>query len=255
MNGFMASQFRRFLSFLGQRRSLSVEDRRAGLWRGLCLGDKNGGPTQMALRLKLSLESLGRFCLDDIFARYHSWWLAEGFDTGPTAAGVFELVQHGCPREEAARQIHEESGGTSAGCNPAHRASPLAMMDFLSLNDLGDLAREEARLTHLHPDAGETSAAVVLLCRHLIDGTAWTEALQSVATQVRGPTRQALLDPNARPLERGGHAPEVLRTAISFLSANRHFASALQASLDFAGPANYSPVLVGAIAGARWGTG
>ena len=31
------------------------------------------------------------------------------------------------------------------------------------------------------------------------------------------------------------------------------FAEALGASLTFAGPANYGPVLVGAIAGARWG--
>jgi hypothetical protein len=31
------------------------------------------------------------------------------------------------------------------------------------------------------------------------------------------------------------------------------FAEALERSLDFAGPANYCPILVGAIAGARWG--
>jgi hypothetical protein len=31
------------------------------------------------------------------------------------------------------------------------------------------------------------------------------------------------------------------------------FADAITASLSFAGPANYGPVLVGAIGGARWG--
>jgi ADP-ribosylglycohydrolase len=157
---FMDNLFRRYLSILGQRRSLSVDDRRAGMWWGLRLGDKNGGPTQMALRLKQSLESLHRFCPDDIFSRYYSWWLAEGFDTGPTAGGVFELVQAGLSRDEATRQIHEETEGGTAGCNPAHRASPLAMMDFLPLNNLSELARQEARLTHLHPDASEASAAI-----------------------------------------------------------------------------------------------
>lgn len=207
----------------------------------------------MALRLKQSLESLGRFCPDDVFARYLQWWRTEGFDTGPTAAGVFALIEAGLDRETAVRQIHEESGGATAGCNPAHRAAPLAMMEFLPLAELGDLARREARLTHLHADAGETSAAVVLLARHLIDGLPWPEALQATAAQVQGPAREALLAPQARPLDPGGHAPEVLRAAVSFLNRHRDFASALQASLTFAGPANYSPVLVGTLAGARWG--
>ena len=127
------------------------------------------------------------------------------------------------------------------------------MMEFLPLAELGDLARREARLTHLHADAGETSAAVVLLARHLIDGLPWPEALQATAAQVQGPAREALLAPQARPLDPGGHAPEVLRAAVSFLNRHRDFASALQASLTFAGPANYSPVLVGTLAGARWG--
>ncbi len=129
----------------------------------------------MALRLKQSLESLGKFCPDEVFARYLQWWRTEGFDTGPTAAGVFALIEAGLDRETAVRHIHEESGGTTAGCNPAHRAAPLAMMDFLPLAQLGDLARQEARLTHLHPDAGETSAAVVLLARHLINGLPWPD--------------------------------------------------------------------------------
>jgi hypothetical protein len=49
---------------------------------------------------------------------------------------------------------------------------------------------------------------------------AWTEALQCVAVQVQGPARLALLDPNVSPLDRGGHAPEVLRAAIAFVSAS-----------------------------------
>ena len=174
---------------------MTTEDRRAGLWRGLGQADRNGGPTQMALRLKQSLESLGRFCPEDVLERYLQWWRTEGFDTGPTAAGVFALIEAGLDRETAVRQIHEESGGATAGCNPAHRAAPLAMMEFLPLAELGDLARREARLTHLHADAGETSAAVVLLARHLIDGLSWPEALQATAAQVQGPAREALLAP------------------------------------------------------------
>jgi ADP-ribosylglycohydrolase len=45
----------------------------------------------------------------------------------------------------------------------------------------------------------------------------------------------------------------VLRAAVYFVGTSGSFAEALERSLVFAGPANYCPVLVGAIAGARWG--
>ena len=40
-----------------------------------------------------------------------------------------------------------------------------------------------------------------------------------------------------------------------FVTEGADFPSALDASLRFAGPANYCPVLVGVLAGARWGQG
>ena len=55
------------------------------------------------------------------------------------------------------------------------------------------------------------------------------------------------------PGNNGGFAPDVLRAALHFVGTSGSFAEALERSLAFAGPANYCPVLVGAIAGARWG--
>jgi hypothetical protein len=40
---------------------------------------------------------------------------------------------------------------------------------------------------------------------------------------------------------------------VHFVARHDSFGEALSESLSFAGPANYCPVLVGAIAGARWG--
>ena len=52
----------------------------------------------------------------------------------------------------------------------------------------------------------------------------------------------------------GGFAPEVLRAAVYFVGSSASFSEALERSLAFAGSANYCPVLVGAIGGARWGS-
>jgi ADP-ribosylglycohydrolase len=55
------------------------------------------------------------------------------------------------------------------------------------------------------------------------------------------------------PGNNGGFAPDVLRAAVFFVRTSNCFTEALERSLVFAGDANYCPVLVGAIAGARWG--
>jgi ADP-ribosylglycohydrolase len=127
------------------------------------------------------------------------------------------------------------------------------MMPFLPTNALADLARAEARLTHLHPDAGEASASVVLLCRHLINGMDWQEAIDQTAKEVKGKSKFSLLLPDSNPLNKGGYAPEVLRAAVSIVQSSSDCGSALDASFKFSYPGHYCPILVGAIAGARWG--
>jgi hypothetical protein len=97
-------------------------------------------------------------------------------------------------------------------------------------------------LTHYDLLAGEVAATVNKLCRALIRGVCWDVAMP----QGRFPNEEG-------PGSNGGFAPDVLRAALHFVGTSGCFTEALERSLVFAGPANYCPVLVGAIAGARWG--
>jgi ADP-ribosylglycohydrolase len=228
-------------------------ERARGILLGLLMGDRNGGPIQMALELASSLRRLGRFSLNDVRLRYLRWFLQEGTDTGPVSARVFELISFGVEPGDAVAQVDREFGGLTAGCNPAHRAAPLAMCSFIADDDLSVTAVQEAKLTHEHALAGDVSAAVVMLCRALVRGAAWSEALK-IATIARQPATQAALSLPIRPmLKSGGFAPDVLRAGIFFVDRHSSFEAALSEALRFAGPANYCPVLVGSIAGARWG--
>jgi ADP-ribosyl-[dinitrogen reductase] hydrolase len=228
-------------------------DRIRGVLLGLAAGDRNGGPIRMALRLAESLTERRCFDPDDILARYLGWWRDGAFDTGPTTATVLSLIDGGMDASEAVKLAHDQTGGMTAGCNPAHRCAPLAMAHFLSDDELAGCAFEEAGLTHHDPLAGDVAAAVVVLCRALIRGLLWDAALSSAAAGRLDPTVQALDLANTAPLSPGGFAPQVLRAAVHFVSHHGSFNDALTASLSFAGPANYCPVLVGAIGGARWG--
>lgn len=236
-----------------------IRQRAQGLLFGLAAGDRNGGPLQMAVRVCESLIEVDDIDIFDILDRYLEWYRAGAFDTGPVAARVFELIDGGMAYDDAALRTHREFDRQTAGCNPAHRGSVLAMFKPVSCRDLPDqwiakCAKREAGLTHCHDLAGDVSAATVVLCRHLILGDAWPEALRFAAKGRMKETQLALLPSEFEDLDAGGYSPEVLKAAISFLQFNDSFESALLTSLEFAGPANYCPVLVGAIGGARWGS-
>jgi len=138
-----------------------TRDRVKGILLGLAAGDKIGGPLCMALQVAESLIDCNGFDMEDIGRRYLKWWRREGFDTGPTSDMVFQLVISGQSFNIAARQVHEETNGYTAGCNPAHRAVPLVMCAELGDDDLAGAAIADAGLTHHHALAGDVSAAVV----------------------------------------------------------------------------------------------
>jgi ADP-ribosylglycohydrolase len=221
----------------------TAADRCQGVLLGLAAGDRNGGPIRMAVRLAESLIDCGGFDPADILERYLRWWKEGAFDTGPVSARALALIAAGMQASDATAQVHRESGGQTAGCNPAHRSSPLSMLAAIPDEDLAGCAMAEARLTHHDPLAGEVAAAVNKLGRSLIRGAICPDAVRETGrfADQEGPGNN------------GGYAPEVLRAAVYFVGTSASFAEALERSLAFAGPSNYCPVLVGAIAGARWG--
>jgi ADP-ribosyl-[dinitrogen reductase] hydrolase len=223
--------------------SNSSADRCRGVLDGLAAGDRNGGPIRMAVRHAESLLDCGGFNSADILNRYLAWWREGAFDTGPVSGRALALVAAGVPAPEATLQVHWEFGGKTAGCNPAHRSPPLSMLASMADDDLGGCAMAEARLTHHDPLAGEVAAAVNKLCQALIRGAAWQDAVQEAGSFAgqKGPGTN------------GGYAPDVLRAALFFVGKSASFTEALDRSLASAGPSNYCPVLVGAVAGARWG--
>ena len=243
-------------------------DRVAGILVGLAAGDEIGGPTEMALRLARSLAVKQAYDPGDVFARYLDWHGAGSFDTGPVAARVFDLAMTGMAPEGAARQVHQDLDGMTAGCNPAHRAVVLAMSPWIPAGRLVAAARQEAGLTHHHILAADTAAAMVLACRQRIMGRAWMPGLDAdrfwsglapevhaVVSEGRGNASRTGSSgaETTRDLSTGGYAPDALRAALHFATRARDPVAALAESRRFAGPCNYCPVLVGALLGAQFG--
>lgn len=225
---------------------------RERILKGLATGDRIGGPSKMASLLDRSLEERNGLDAADILDRYLAWYRMEGFDTGPVAARVFDLVLEGIPHADAVRQVHFETGGRTGGCNPAHRIAPLAACPDVADSQLAHTAMTEAALTHFDTLAGDVSAAVAVLIRGLINDISWTDALERAAAG-RMPETQLALSGFANGVRRPtGYAPDVLAAAVHFVGSGKGYRQALDESIEFAGPANYCPVLVGVIGAVRY---
>lgn len=230
-----------------------TEQRIRGCLYGLAAGERNGGPVRMALRLGQSLAACSGFDAEDIFSRYRHWWQNGAIDTGNVFAMVMTRMDYdGMTRREAVTWVDNKLKGRTGGINPAHRIAPLACCLSVRDGELASMAREEAQLSHASPIAADASALVAVLLRALIRGEDWQRALTLAGQQIQHPqsrlTRQAPL----LPLDENGFAPTIVANALHFVEQADSFDAALTASIRHAGGANYSPVLVGAIAGALY---
>eukprot|EP01006_Ploeotia_vitrea_P004554 TRINITY_DN114876_c0_g1_i1.p1 TRINITY_DN114876_c0_g1~~TRINITY_DN114876_c0_g1_i1.p1 ORF type:complete len:290 (-),score=36.74 TRINITY_DN114876_c0_g1_i1:88-921(-) len=240
---------------------MSAASRAKGLLYGLTAGDRNGGPFRMAIRVAESVTACQGFNKDDIWARYTSWWSPppgekdRSFDTGFTIMSVLKLVKDGCTPTEAAKQVLQATG--NAGINAAHRNTILAACSVIPTENLKACAIAESEQSHAHELSVAASVACNMLCRALITGKSWDEARKIAAAAVdQSEIADSLLRPESldiNQLSRGGHGGCVFQAAMYFLHNGSDFATTLTKSLNFAGGANYCPVLVGAIGGARWG--
>ena len=210
---------------------------------GVRKGDGIGGPTVLAGIVADSLAANRHLDVNDLAARYLAWWREGSFDSGLTFAMVFSRVDGGMGLAAAVREVDELLGGLTAGCGPAHRSAPLAACPFIPTDQLPNSAREEARITHWHPHAGDAAAVVVMLCRHLLEGQSWTKAKELVGQHSK--TTEAYEAIMSRPLTDTGYSLDAVRAALYFMDCDDPLGQARR----FAGGGNYCPVIVGALIG------
>jgi len=208
---------------------------------GLKKGDQIGGPFELAKIFSESLISNNGFKKEDLRSRYLSWWRKGAFDTGPTFASVFTKFDKGMDPQLAVKTVHEEFGFNTAGCGPAHRATPLAGFINFSTDELISVARKEAKITHYDDDAGNGSAIVILLCRYLLEGKSYQNAKELIASNLE--LKESWVKIKEAKLKPDGYIFNVIHSALYFIENNK----SLNDTFLFAGKANYCPIIFSVI--------
>eukprot|EP00455_Lapot_gusevi_P015228 TRINITY_DN17690_c0_g1_i3.p1 TRINITY_DN17690_c0_g1~~TRINITY_DN17690_c0_g1_i3.p1 ORF type:complete len:385 (-),score=57.38 TRINITY_DN17690_c0_g1_i3:374-1408(-) len=187
--------------------------------------------------------------------------------------------------DETADSLGAEVSSSSSSASSSSSSSSLSLPTAVHL---------ECNLTHGHPISFHVALATTLLCRALLEGQDWASAVLSTTRRMthpvlyqvfasiwhhlalqstdlpspppplssNNPDDSSACDAEEWPpvtdrgdLDQGGFAPRVLQAALYFVSTSPDYGTALSRSLNFAGQANFCPVLVGAFAGARFGKG
>ena len=209
--------------------------------KGIEEGDQIGGPYELAQIFSKSLEFKNGFDESDLRNSYLDWWRGDAFDTGPTYASVFNKINKGMDPKVAVKKVHEDFGFNTAGCGPAHRATPLAGMLTIPTDKLITFARQEAKITHFHDDAGNGSAIVIMLCRYLLEGKSYNDAENLVCNHKDLKDSWTKLQ-NAE-LKPDGYIYNVIYSALHFIKENK----SLDDAIKFSGKANYCSIIVSVI--------
>jgi ADP-ribosylglycohydrolase len=239
-----------------RKRTRDRQWREQGIVAGHHRGDLIGGPSALAALLLESISERGTFDRLDVLQRYLDWWAADGFDTGPVAAKVFDLAASGLDIRKAADLVDQQLDHMTAGCAPLHRNVVLASVPDADDDLLDQWVREEATLTHRHPLAVDSAVAAARVARALVMGGKWDATIEAVlagSTDLAGEVIKAIENWEKPPVDRSGLSPVVLRAALHFVGTSHSFDACLQRSIKFSGEDNYVPILAGALAGARWG--
>lgn len=214
-------------------------------------------------------EAALRYPAEAAARAYVAWHDSGPFDMGRTCGRAFGFAKTAA--EVQANALRHNMASEANGA--LMRSAALAVWGQrlgLSVADLADAARADARLSHPNAVAQDANAAYVVALGHLLrvpgDAPGALAAAQATATEpavrawlqaaTAAPSVSALSqqDPTWRPASGAmGHARYAFTLAMHFLAARADFEAALRATLQLGGDTDTNAKVVGSLLGALHG--
>jgi ADP-ribosylglycohydrolase len=249
-------------------------DRCENVMLGHALANGCQASTHLALLLSKSLCKSKKFDPSDVMSRYLYLYHDSKCNIGEATKLVYEELKASLtttsdtltrkhfifPMEKiynASHSAHDKLKGLSAGCNPAQRSFPLAFCPWINDENLFQLSCDEARLTHFSNIAGQVSGLINLICRRLLKGDQWNDAVKTgfaTAPNLLGEIREIQTryehDAVLKSQGHSAYAPNAFHTSLYCVTHADSFENALESAKKI--EKNHCPTLVGILAGTRW---
>ncbi|CAF2846494.1 unnamed protein product [Rotaria sp. Silwood2] len=254
----------------------NIQTRCDGIFLGHIIASKFDVSCHMALQLSESLLELKRFDGPNIISRYLYLNHTKKYDFGETMKFVYQnlkdKIKHydehsSISREdflfdqsiidETVKLTDKKLGGYTAGCGPVHRSFPLALCPWIDDDDLFNISKKEATLTHFNPLAGQVAGIVNLICRSLLKNATWHDAVQSAFSTPSLHTelgdvyyRYSRWSTPSKNIH-SAYAPTVLQQALHYVTTSHNITEVIEkAKVD---RNVYCLPIIGVLSGALWG--
>lgn len=209
--------------------------------------------TLQALAVAESLLACHGFDPEDLMARFIVMYRRSPQWFGPTSSKVFDLVIGGTPVRDAARQAHEQAGGSRSN-GSVMRGFPIGA--GYSPDSVTGVSIACSRLTHHDPVAAHASAFLNLMVSRMCRGETRDDAFRAAASSCRNSEVIRLLGSYKEyPPEPSLDALLCSHAALHCFMHSGSFEDALITAVNLGGDADTVGACCGALAGACWGAG
>jgi ADP-ribosylglycohydrolase len=256
---------------------LSIQGRCHGAFIGHAIASKYDPSISMAIDISNSLLERQQFDGPDILSRYLFLYHTKHYEIGEATKYLYQVasknIQAVGNKSSIARQdllfdqntineyvkiTNDKLGGHTAGCGPAQRSFPLALCTWIDDDDLFEISKQEAALTHFSPLAGQVAGVVNVICRSLLRNKTWTDAVRrafaspGLHSDVINVYARYARSPEPFTKIHVAYAPTVLNAALYYIHTATNAKEAID-SVVCSTDRYYCAPIVGFLSGARWG--
>ncbi|CAF1342188.1 unnamed protein product [Rotaria sordida] len=255
---------------------IAIQTRCDGIFMGHAIVSKFDISCYMALQLSESLLELKRFDGPNIMSRYLYLYHTKRYDFGETMKVVYQNLKDKTKNypghssvcredflfdqliiDETVKLTDKKLGGYTAGCGPVHRSFPLALCPWIDDDNLFNISKNEATLTHFNPLAGQVAGIVNLICRSLLKNNTWHDAVQSafltpsLHTELSDVCYRYSRWSTPSKTTHPAYAPTVLQEALHYVTISNNIAEVIEKVKINRNV--YCLPIVGVLSGALWG--
>jgi ADP-ribosyl-[dinitrogen reductase] hydrolase len=225
-----------------------------GGWLHLAPGEITDD-TQMTIALAQSLALGGPLDMDDVGARFLTWYRSGPKDIGNTTRAALQHLSEGESWASAGERAMK--GGRAAGNGSVMRCAPVALRFRRAPDTLVWASIDTARVTHADRRCTAGAVAVNQAIAFLIQGGSTDDLAEAAVVGIEDPdTRDAVLraatltEPE---VPSGGFVLDSVTAAFWAIANHHSMEETIVAAVALGGDADTTGAVAGALAGARYG--
>ena len=213
--------------------------------------------TQMALLIAESLLQNEGFVASDVAKRFQTW-AAAAKDVGIQTRAVVNMAGYTEDPERCALKYHTDHPDSSAGNGALMRCAPIALFCLSSSEELVEMSRASARITHHDPKA--QSSCVILngciraaICDDVRDARAEVLALVRDTERSTWSRLERIENYREQEIASSGYTVHTLEAALWSFLTTESYEDAVVRAANLGDDADTVAAVSGALAGAYYG--